>query len=68
MIVCDKCGAPATNQAVDILRDESGMKDSFVKFSPIGGVKNGCDEHPVHSEQHVSSWPSFRLPLDDETR
>jgi hypothetical protein len=42
--------------ARDVLRHEV-PSDPWVKYSPAGKVKCGCDEHPVESIEHVTQLP-----------
>lgn len=45
---CEKCGAPATNTAVDAFK--SAWDDGFWKYSPGNVIHFGCDEHPAESK------------------
>ena len=47
-IVCDVCGAPATNQAVDF-KEVSGPLDTIERYERDGEPKKGCDKHRVSS-------------------
>ena len=62
---CDSCDAPATHRAVDILRIED-PRQMFVKSKPIGGMKYGCDAHPVESETFRSNPMIGGAREDDE--
>ena len=53
---CDRCEKPATMVCVDILRHEAPGQ-IYVEYSPIPGVKSGCDDHPVKSIEHVTQLP-----------
>jgi len=47
--ICDVCGKPATQRAVDLL-NVPNYATGFYEAAPFGPAKNGCDEHPVESE------------------
>jgi hypothetical protein len=57
--LCNVCGKPATNAARDVMRHEV-PSEMYVQFSPVGGVKYGCDEHPATSEEHLTQLPPER--------
>jgi len=50
---CDQCDKPATMLCIDVLRHEC-PGDAWVTYSPLPGVKCGCDDHPVRSVEHVT--------------
>lgn len=54
--VCDVCGKPATSLARDTMRHEC-PGETYVKFSPVGRVHAGCDEHPAKAEEFVTGLP-----------
>jgi len=56
---CDRCEKPATMMVRDMLRHESGAS-MFVEWTPLPGVRYGCDDHPVQSEEHLTHLPPTR--------
>lgn len=54
---CDVCGKQATHACWDLMQHEV-PGDTFVRFSPVGRVKWGCDDHRPVSEEFVTSLPS----------
>ncbi len=55
--VCDTCGAPATGWGRDTL-EHRAPGAPFVVFKPIGGLKFGCEAHPVQLETHRTALPA----------
>jgi hypothetical protein len=55
--VCDVCGKPATNCAVDTVATANHVT-GYMEVAPIGRDKLGCDEHPTTSE-HYESDPTI---------
>ena len=47
-VICDVCGAPATNTAVD-MKEVSGPLETLNRYERTGPVKKGCDSHHVES-------------------
>lgn len=48
---CDRCGAPATNAACDML-EVTGPGDAWRRWQAYGPTKFGCDAHPAKSVEH----------------
>jgi hypothetical protein len=63
MIICETCGAPATNGAQDLIEIEP-VKDKYgIPWSQwLGvGVRYGCDMHP-ETLSHIYRWGDKDYP------
>lgn len=63
--VCDTCGEPATCWARDVIRT-ANIETGCYDHGATGGVKRGCEKHPVDSETFTSNGLPF--PIDDMER